>query len=370
VLVSVRPYRGHLNPSIPLLEALVAGGHQVVVATAEELAGYVEELGFGWLPAGVHPDNWRASHPGDDANYGVAPIRAKVSDLLAGVDAVDVDLILRDPTDFAPVLAAEVLRRPVASFSVCHYLPLDLWQRLAGPGLGVLREEFGLRLDPRLAGIAAEPYLDVMPAALQGVEVAELQTHWPIRYEPRDEGATVSEAPLAPYDPPVVLVTQGTVFNDRARTWQVFLRALASREVTVIATGAPDWLAGYGPPLPANVRLAGYIPHGRLLPECRVVVCHGGFNTVLGAICAGVPVVCVPVAGDQYHNAAAIDRLGLGIQLASSQLTQRQLRDAVDEILSDDSYRERVDGVRRQIAEVAPAASAVPLLEALASSAI
>lgn len=368
-LVSVRPYRGHLQPVIPLLEALARGGHRVVVATAEELALDVEELGFGWVPAGVHPVRWQAARPEGDPSYGLDPVRSKARDLLTALDDISADLILRDATDLAPALAAEVAGMPVATFSVCRYLPARLWRRHAGPTLAALRREFRLPPDPHLNAILAGPYLDAMPPALQGDEVAELRAHHVVRYETRDARPGSPEWSAPPTPTPAVLVTLGTVFSDRVRIWRVFLRALAGQDMTVIATGTPDSLRETGAALPANVRLVGYVPHSRLLPHCRVVVCHGGFNTVLGAICAGVPLVCVPLAGDQHHNAWVVERLGLGIRLRSSGLTLGAVRDAVCQLLTDPSYATRVDAARRQIAKLPPAESVVPLLERLASAA-
>jgi UDP:flavonoid glycosyltransferase YjiC (YdhE family) len=100
-----------------------------------------------------------------------------------------------------------------------------------------------------------------------------------------------------------------------------------------------------------------------LLAGCRAMVCHGGFNTMMGAICAGVPMVCLPMAGDQYYNAEVVDRLGLGLRLATSTVTQRELRAAVGELLSDASYAARVREVRDAVAAQPIAGSAVALLE-------
>jgi UDP:flavonoid glycosyltransferase YjiC (YdhE family) len=368
VLASVRPYRGHLQPVIPLLDALTQAGHHVVVATTDELAIDVEQRGFGWLAAGASPARLLAAHTAEDPSYGVVAIRAKAQDLLDSADDVRPDVVLRDATDLAAALVAEVLQVPVATYSVCHYLPIRLWRRLAGRSLATLRPEFGLPADPALAGLTTGPYLDVMPGTMQVPEVAELSDHRVIRYVARDEDVSVAPAAVGSLEPPAVLVTLGTVFSDRDRVWRTFLSAMAEVAGTVVATGTSPGYGEQHPNLPGNVRLVGYVPHSLLLPGCEAIVCHGGFNTVLGAICAGVPLVCVPLAGDQYHNAGVVEQLGLGRRLAGSRLTQRQLREAVSEVRGDPSYARRVASVRREIAELPPASSVVALLEGLVSS--
>ena len=53
VLFSARPFRGHLHPLIPLARAFRLRGHQVAVATAEDMATVVTGAGLTWLPAGT-----------------------------------------------------------------------------------------------------------------------------------------------------------------------------------------------------------------------------------------------------------------------------------------------------------------------------
>ena len=362
VLVSVRPYWGHLQPVLPLLEALDRHGHRIVVATADELAVEIEQLGYGWLGAGVHPGHWAS---GGDPSYGPDPIRAKANDLLAAADDIAPNLVLRDATDLAGSLAAEMLGVPAVTYSVSHYLPARVWRRLAGPGIAAVRAEFGLVPDPGLRRLAGAGYLDVLPPFMQGVEIGELPGHLVVRYEPRDVAFGSSSPVPTSVGKPAVLVTLGTVFNDRSALWRTMLRALSALDVMVVATGLPTDLAGLEGGLSANVRPTGYVPHSTLLPDCAAIVCHGGFNTVLGAVCAGVPLVCIPIAGDQHYNAAMVDQLGLGIRLHRSRLTVRALREAVVTVLGDPSYRARVQVARAMVAELPPAESAVATLERL-----
>ena len=350
---------------LPLLAALERHGHRIVVATSDELAVDIEDLGYGWLSAGVHPGRWAS---GGDPSYGLDPIRAKAKDLLDAADDIAPDLVLRDATDLAGSVAAEVLRVPALTYSVSHYLPVRVWRRLAGPGIAAARAELGLPRDRALRGLTGRGYLDVMPPFMQGAEIGELPGHHVIRYEPRDVAVGRPSPVETPTGTPTVLVTLGTVFNDRVPLWRTLLRALGTLDVGVVATGVPKDLVDPHGGLPANVRTTGYVPHSTLLPGCAAMVCHGGFNTVLGAICAGVPLVCVPLAGDQHHNASMVDQLGLGIRLHTSRLTLRALREAVTDVLGDPSYRARVQVARAMIAELPPAESAVAMLERLAAA--
>jgi UDP:flavonoid glycosyltransferase YjiC (YdhE family) len=96
------------------------------------------------------------------------------------------------------------------------------------------------------------------------------------------------------------------------------------------------------------------------------MVCHGGFNTVMGAMCEGVPIVCTPIAGDQIYNARRCEELGLGIQISRAQVTPGGIRIAVRKLLDEPSFGMQVGKVRDEIAGLPDVATLVPRIEALA----
>src|SRR5262249_31774015 len=63
-------------------------------------------------------------------------------------------------------------------------------------------------------------------------------------------------------------------------------------------------------PLPAGALWLPYVPLAALLPRAAALVHHGGIGTTAEALRAGVPQVIVPLAYDQFDNAArwACDR--------------------------------------------------------------
>src|SRR3954464_9288253 len=73
-------------------------------------------------------------------------------------------------------------------------------------------------------------------------------------------------------------------------------------------------LDGWGP-LPANVRMARWLPMVDVLPSCAAVIHHGGSGTMFGARVAGVPQVVLPLGADQPTNADAVVRRGVGLAL-------------------------------------------------------
>ncbi|MBM1154952.1 hypothetical protein DRN94_003640 [archaeon] len=78
-----------------------------------------------------------------------------------------------------------------------------------------------------------------------------------------------------------------------------------------------------------------------LFYRSAVVVCRGGHGTLLHALLNGAPVVGIPAPGqtEQYNNLRKIERLGAGRLVPESRL--EDLRDAVEEVASNDAYAKR-----------------------------
>jgi len=74
--------------------------------------------------------------------------------------------------------------------------------------------------------------------------------------------------------------------------------------------------------LPQHVSVARWLPlHGLLTHRnCRLLVCHGGANSISEAAAAGVPLVCLPIAWDQPANAEMVVELGIGLSMPLSEL--------------------------------------------------
>jgi UDP:flavonoid glycosyltransferase YjiC (YdhE family) len=113
------------------------------------------------------------------------------------------------------------------------------------------------------------------------------------------------------------------------------------------------------------VRFSRYLPFTKVLPRCDALLCHGGFNTVMSALLAGVPTVCVPLGSDHDHNAYICRREGFGIWLDEAEASPERIRQAVATVIRDRGYAERVRAFRRQLAAAPPLDTAVRRIEQL-----
>lgn len=91
-----------------------------------------------------------------------------------------------------------------------------------------------------------------------------------------------------------------------------------------------------------NMIGAAYIPQPFLLQHVQLAIVHGGNNGITECLHNGVPLIVVPMFGDQFDNAQRVADMQLGLRLNLQQCSQAQLLGAVDQLLADRELRRRV----------------------------
>lgn len=141
----------------------------------------------------------------------------------------------------------------------------------------------------------------------------------------------------------VVLVTQGTLANhDFSELVAPTLLALADRDdLLVVATTGGRPVETLGIDVPANARVASFLPFGEMLPQVDLLVTNGGYGSVSAALRAGVPLVSAGLTEDKGEVGARIGWSGVGVNLASNRPTTAEIRHAVDIVLGTPRYAQR-----------------------------
>jgi len=67
-----------------------------------------------------------------------------------------------------------------------------------------------------------------------------------------------------------------------------------------------------------NVCHVSSIPYAWLLPQCQMMICHGGAGVVNATLRAGIPIVISPYMGDQFFHAELCRAKGLGTRAGQS----------------------------------------------------
>uniref|UniRef100_A0A3Q4I7T8 UDP-glucuronosyltransferase n=1 Tax=Neolamprologus brichardi TaxID=32507 RepID=A0A3Q4I7T8_NEOBR len=119
--------------------------------------------------------------------------------------------------------------------------------------------------------------------------------------------------------------------------------------------------------LAPNIKISDWIPQNDLLghPKTRAFVTHGGTNGLYEAVFHGVPLVGLPVFGDQSYNLNRMSHLGTAIVLDFNKVTAEELAEALHAIVNQPSYKtsmQRLSAVHRD-QPVTPLNTAVFWLE-------
>ncbi len=152
---------------------------------------------------------------------------------------------------------------------------------------------------------------------------------------------------------------------------QYFERIAAATEALevqlVISCGAlaeGEWARS----LPSHVITRAYTPQRKLLERVRLMITHGGANSVMEALVAGVPLVIHPVCNDQPMQAYFARRRGVGIDVDLGAMTHSELGDELRRLLADDApERLAVSELAHRYRDVDGAERAATLIEEFAS---
>ncbi|XP_014478126.1 PREDICTED: UDP-glucuronosyltransferase 2A3-like [Dinoponera quadriceps] len=93
-----------------------------------------------------------------------------------------------------------------------------------------------------------------------------------------------------------------------------------------------------------NVMVKKWIPQFDVLnhPNVKCYLGHGGLLGLSESIYVGVPMILMPMFGDQFHNVAAAKNRGIAEMVAFNNLDEHSLRLALDKVFNDTSYSENV----------------------------
>ncbi|XP_040822668.1 UDP-glucuronosyltransferase 2B14-like isoform X2 [Ochotona curzoniae] len=93
-----------------------------------------------------------------------------------------------------------------------------------------------------------------------------------------------------------------------------------------------------------NTQIYKWIPQNDLLghPKTRAFVTHGGANGIYEAIHHGVPMVGIPLFGDQHDNIAHMTAKGAAVRLNWKTMSSEDLLNALRTVIHDPSYKENV----------------------------
>ncbi|TDZ32139.1 4'-demethylrebeccamycin synthase [Colletotrichum spinosum] len=419
VLIATQPYQGHINPFIPIANALLSRSHTVAWLTSQSHA-HLLPPGVLFVPSppslALHDDTPLAP---DENTSGLAAIistlrklfldrvPAQVESYTSVYSSFAFDVLLVDLTAYGAHIFREIRGVPYATLGINPLVTLDpeippwgtgwlppstifgRWVNMAAHALAnwLLYPKLTAHLNTHRASFNLPP----LPASgfydsTRSDELHITQTT-PLFEFPRANlpPSVKFVGPLLPplittsFTPPtwwpdllahprekVVHITQGTYATHPANLIAPTLSALASRHDLLVVATTPNADTLFPPSrLPANARVADFIPHAKLLPHVGVMVTNAGYNGVLAALSAGVPLVCAGRSEDKADVSSRVAWSGAGVDLATDTPSEEALRRAVGRVLGDASFRAAAERIREDFASHNAPDEAVHLIEDL-----
>ncbi|XP_056402536.1 UDP-glucuronosyltransferase 3A1-like isoform X2 [Hyla sarda] len=93
-----------------------------------------------------------------------------------------------------------------------------------------------------------------------------------------------------------------------------------------------------------NVRLMDWVSQNDLLghPKVRLLVTHGGLNSLMEAVYHGVPIVGIPLFGDQNENMVRIKAKSMGTFIPPDQMKAENFANTIREVIENSRYKASV----------------------------
>lgn len=391
---------GHLNPLLAAA-AILGQHHEVAVQTSDELRPAVDAAGIRFIAELPHSrtfvGHYLADHPAvftltdrfdtmafNFEHFLAEKIAVHAANLAHALQGFPADLILADSFFFGtlPMLLRDGPRPAVAHLGVSMVNVHSAKSMRPHPGATddearAEREAYAQRVlaptqvafDAALATMRLGPL--PCPALESPAALADLYLHPGVESFEYPQGAAkvhyIGQLPMAAgqgalpqwwverdQTKRVVLVTQGTIANrDLAQLVGPALTALANEEdvLVIVTTGGPGAEA-IPVAIPANARVADFLPYQLIFPHVDALITNGGYGTVNLALAHGIPVVSAGLTEDKEETSAHVAWAGVGIDLHTIVADPATLRQAVRSVLDESSYRQRAAQMATEFAQM------------------
>ncbi|MCK2215389.1 glycosyl transferase [Actinomadura sp. ATCC 31491] len=376
------PAVSHVLPGIEVVRELVARGHRVTYANDPAVADLITATGAELVPVAstlpVADNDWPADPIAamslflDDAVQALPQLRAVY-------DADPADLYLYDIGAYAARALAEAQGRPLLQLSPTFVawegydeeVAAGLW---ALPGAGAYRARFA----SWLAGSGAvttdvdafsgrpEQALALIPRAMQPhadrVDAGAVTFVGPC-YGPLREQEGWTRPPGADR---VLLISLGSAYTRQPAFYRECLAAFG---------GLPGWhvvlqIGRHTDPgelgeIPANVEVHPWVPQRAILEQADAFVTHAGMGGCGEGLAAGVPMIAVPQAAEQFLNADRLVELGVARRVDTADATAEVLRAALTGLVADPEVARRLARLRAEARAEGGTTRAADLIEGL-----
>lgn len=402
------PYSGHLNPLSALGRELQHRGHQVTVLQIPDLELKVRSEGLNF-----HPIGQSLYEPGSLAatfyqltqlseikalQYSVDFCR-QITDIICqdapkAIQKAGIDALLVDQLEPVGQSVAQFLNLPficVSCGQAIHrrsdippfftpwsydnawgarlrnaiaYRILDYSCQPILQVINQYRQQWNLPPYHQIyASIATLAHITQQPATFD-FPCPDLPSHFHYVGPFRNASPSSVEFPFEQLTgQPLIYASLGSVQNTKQEIFGAIAAACQDLDVQLVITHGGGMSAEAVQALPGSPLVVSYAPQVEVLARTSLTITHGGMNTVLDSLSHGVPLVAIPITFEQPGTGARIRWTKTGEVIPLSRLSVPRLQTAIQQVLTDESYKQNAQVIQAAIQQSGGVKRAADIVE-------
>lgn len=386
------PAEGHVNPTVGLVKELTSRGEEVTYYCVEKFRERLEGVGADvrTYEDFVEKELLKngAGTGGPDSNlFKFMDIMLRKSHeqyltILPQVQNEKYDYVINDHMCLAGWMVAEKLGLPkIASCTsialhpdfespMKKMIPPDKFaevNRMMDEWVQLIKSEHNLDLSflKKPAGFFCHPV---------DMTVVYTSTHFQPNSESFDDsfhfvGPSIAPRKGAPEFPvedfkgrKVVYISMGTVFNQQKHFYEMCFEAFKDLDAAIVMSVGKNTNLSEFSSIPDNFIVKNYVPQLDVLQHTDVFFTHGGMNSTSEGLYYGTPLAVIPVSADQPMVAQRVSELRAGIALGLGELSPALLRETVEILLADPSYKLQAEVIGASFREAGGASKAAEII--------
>ncbi len=370
IAIIVPPFTGHINPTIPILMALIQRGDDVKIIGYEiSLKNTIPQEYWHVIDPLTHelsPDKYQRI-ANTQAKRGLNAFQFLWEDILIPLAKHSFDELKQKLCSFQPNLC--IVDQQMLSGALCCMtlgLPWITTASTSGMLVGSLdilpqvkawleerkRELLGFfEIDPNQIQLLDYSHRAVLIFS----SLSLTTTAFPqMKIEPffHFVGLSIGNRRQIPFDfdrlrpdIPKILVSLGTLNAEHGqRFFEAVVDAFRHQFFQVIVVAPKEIAIEW----PENFIVQAQIPQLEILKRVNLVICHGGHNTVCESLNEGLPLLIAPIKDDQPIVAEQVQAVGAGIRIKFSRIKGNELFQLTTEILENPRYREAALRIKKE----------------------
>lgn len=382
------PAHGHTNPTLPVVQELVAHGHEILYYSSEEMRYKIEPTGVDFRPYPEPMPNTKEIAHKMKAMIDASLFFFQMSEHLTAWTIEEMrreqpDLIIYDSTTMWGYIAARTLNIPhicsITHFvldgsqgqipfsaifghilkAIQHLPRIISWKRFMNSNFG--KENVG--------GITEYGNISIVFTSEEfhppNKRIDETFRFVGPSFNAATRDGEFDFSQLG--DGKMVYISLGTINHLDLDFYRAAFEAFGDYPAQfVLSVGQNSDISALGD-IPENFIVKNYVPQLDVLQRADAFITHGGMNSVHEGLVYGVPEIVVPHQMEQLMNGVRVQNVGAGILLGDKapygRVTATELRESLDKVLSDSSYQQKAAYYGKSLKDAGGYLKAVELIE-------